>query len=107
MESLQTLCQNATTYTFQYYCLTRIPYKKITKKETSPKEDASTCARYLQIIELLLITLIVLLILLSGIIDIINISIIKIIVSFLLKSCLFQIKFIPLLSKIQIQLPME
>lgn len=77
MKSLQTLCQNATTYTFQDYCWTRIPYENITKKEASPKEDASTCAQLLLIIELLLITLIVLLILLSGIIDIINISMYK------------------------------
>ena len=78
MKSLQTLCQNTTTYTFQYYCWTRIPYENITKKEASPKEDASTCcAQLLLIIELLLITLIVLLILLSGIIDIINISMYK------------------------------
>lgn len=45
MKSLQTLCQNATTYTFQYYCWIRVPYENITKKEASPKEDASTCAQ--------------------------------------------------------------
>lgn len=41
MKSLQTLCQNATTYTFQYYCWIRIPYENITKKEAPPKENVS------------------------------------------------------------------